>query len=93
MNLLNSDTCKHGGGSVMACGSFVASGSGWLAVTDGTMNFALYQKIIKETVWASVYALKLKQTQVIQQDNSLKHSNKSTSEWLKKDKNKIKILE
>ncbi len=35
--------------------------------------------------------LKLKRTWVMQQDNDPKHTSKSTSEWLKK--NKIKVLE
>ncbi len=54
------------------------------------MNSALYQ-ILKENVRSSVCDLKLKRTWVMQQDNDLKHSSKSTSEWLKK--NKIKVLE
>ncbi len=33
-------TVKHGGGSVMAWGCFAASGPGWLAIIDGTMNSA-----------------------------------------------------
>ncbi len=44
-------------------------------------------------VWGcfAVCDLKLKRTWVMQQDNDLKHTSKSTSEWLKK--NKIKVLE
>ncbi len=83
-------TVKHGGGgSVMVWGCF--AGPGRLAIIDGTMNSALYQKILKENVLPSVCDLKLKRTWVMQQDNDLKHSSKSTSEWLKK--NKIKVLE
>ncbi len=82
-------TVKHGGGSVMVC--FAASGPGRLAIIDGTMNSALYQKILKEHVRPSVCDLKLKRTWVMQQDNDPKHTSKSTSEWLKK--NKIKVLE
>ncbi len=38
-------TVKHGGGgSVMVWGCFAASGPGRLAIIDGTMNSALYQK-------------------------------------------------
>ncbi len=55
------------------------------------MNSALYQKILKENVRPSVCDLKLKHTWVMQQDNDTKHTNKSTSEWLKK--KKIKVLE
>ncbi len=84
-------TVKHGGGSVMVWGCFAASGPGWLAIIDGTMNSALYQKILKENVWPSVCDLKLKRTWVMQQDNDPKHTSKSISERLKK--NKIKVLE
>ncbi len=84
-------TVKHGGGNVMVWGCFAASGPGRLAIIDGTMNSALYQKILKENVRPSVYDLKLRHTWVMQQDNDPKHTSKSTSEWLKK--NKIKVLE
>lgn len=75
-------TVKYGGGSVMVWGCFAASGPGRLAVIDGTMNSALYQKILKENVRPSVRDLKLKRTWVLQQDNDPKHTSKSTSEWL-----------
>ncbi len=77
-------TVKHGGGSVMVWGCFAASGPGWLAIIDGTMNSALYQKILRENVRPSVCDLKLKRTWVMQQDNDPKHTSKSISEWLKK---------
>ncbi len=78
-------------GRVMVWGCFAASGPGRLAIIDGTMNSALYQKILKENVRPSVCDLKLKRTWGMQQDNDPKHTSKSTSEWLKK--NKIKVLE
>ncbi len=56
-----------------------------------TMNSAVYQKILKDNVRPSVRDLKLKRTWVLQQDNDPKHTSKSTSEWLKK--NKMKTLE
>ncbi|KAK3511451.1 hypothetical protein QTP70_008891 [Hemibagrus guttatus] len=55
------------------------------------MNSAVYQKILKENVQPSVSDLNLKQPWVLQQDNDPKHTSKSTSEWLKK--NKMKTLE
>ncbi|KAK3506031.1 hypothetical protein QTP70_010230 [Hemibagrus guttatus] len=67
------------------------SGPGRLAVINGTMNSAVYQKILKENVRPSVCDLKLTRTWVLQQDNDPKHTSKSTSEWLKK--NKMKTLE
>ncbi|KAK3524035.1 hypothetical protein QTP70_017546 [Hemibagrus guttatus] len=82
---------KYGGGSVMVWGCFAASGHGRLAVINGTMNSAVYQNILKENVRPSVCDLKLKRTWVLQQDNDPKHTSKSTSEWLKK--NKMKTLE
>ncbi|KAK3555833.1 hypothetical protein QTP86_029038 [Hemibagrus guttatus] len=82
-------TVKYGGGSVLVC--FAASGPGRLAVINGTMNSAVYQKILKKNVRLSVCDLRLKRTWVLQQDNDPKHSSKSTSEWLKK--NKMKTLE
>ncbi|KAK3512233.1 hypothetical protein QTP70_001094 [Hemibagrus guttatus] len=84
-------TVKYGGGSLMVWGCFAASGPGRLAVINGTMNSAVYQKILKENVRPSVWDLKLKRTWVLQQDNDPKHNSKSTSEWLKK--NKMKTLE
>ncbi len=54
------------------------------------MNSALYQ-ILKENVQPTACDIKLKRTWVMQQDNDLKHTSKSTSEWLKN--NKIKVLE
>ncbi|KAK3527855.1 hypothetical protein QTP86_009412 [Hemibagrus guttatus] len=65
-------TVKYGGGSVMVWGCFAASGPGRLAVINGTMNSAVYQKILKENVRPSVCDLKLKPTRVLQQDNDPK---------------------
>ncbi|KAK3569569.1 hypothetical protein QTP86_001617 [Hemibagrus guttatus] len=70
----------------MVWGCFAASGPGRPAVINGTMNSAVYQRILKENVRPSVCDLKLKRTWVPQQDNDPKHTSKSTSEWLKKNK-------
>ncbi len=75
-------TVKHGGGSLMVWGCFATSGR--LVIIDGTINSALYQKILKENVWPSVCDLKLKCTWVMQQNNDPKLTNNSISEWLKK---------
>ncbi len=72
-----------GGGSVTVWGCFAASGPARLAVIIGTMNSAVYQKILKDNVRPSVCDLKLKRTWVLQQDNHPKYTSKSTSEWLK----------
>ncbi len=84
-------TVKYGGDSVMVWGCFAASGPERLAVINGTMNSAVYQKILKDNVRPSVCDLKLKRTWVLQQDNDPKHTSKSSSERLKK--NKMKTLE
>uniref|UniRef100_A0A8C2L0A5 Transposase n=1 Tax=Cyprinus carpio TaxID=7962 RepID=A0A8C2L0A5_CYPCA len=85
-------TVKYGGGSVMVWGCFAASGPGRLAVINGTMNSAVYQKILKENVRPSVCDLKLKRTWVLQQDNDPKHTSKSTSECQSPDLNPIEML-
>ncbi len=77
---------KHGGASVMFWGCFAFSEPGRLAIIDGTINSAVYQTILKENVRLSVCDLKLKRTWVMQQDNDPKHTSKSTSELLKKNK-------
>ncbi|KAI3357230.1 hypothetical protein L3Q82_015687 [Scortum barcoo] len=88
----NGQTVKHVcGSSVMVWGCFAASGPGQLTVIDGIMNSGVYQKILKDNVRPSVRALKLKRSWIMQQDNDPKHTSKSTSEWLKK--NKMKVLE
>lgn len=59
-------TVKYGGGCVMVWGCFARSGPERLAVIDGTMISALYQKIPKENVRPSVHALKQKCTWNVQ---------------------------
>ncbi|KAF7669235.1 hypothetical protein LDENG_00220820 [Lucifuga dentata] len=53
----------------MAWGCFAASGPGQLAIIEGNMNSALYQKILRKNVRSSVSDLKLKPNWVMQQDN------------------------
>ncbi len=48
---------------------FDASGPGRLAIIDRTINYELYQQIIKENVRISVKGLSLKRKWIIQQDN------------------------
>ncbi|KAK1795605.1 hypothetical protein P4O66_001100 [Electrophorus voltai] len=83
--------CKCNMGYVLNEDKKTCSRHGRLAVVNGTMNSTVCQKILKENVWPSVRDLKLKRTWVLQQDNDPKHTSKSTSEWLKK--NKMKTLE
>lgn len=58
---------------VVVCSCFVASGPGRLVVVNGTLNFALYPKILKEylaiSLWPEAqaelgYATKITQQQV-----------------------------
>ena len=79
-------TIKHGGDRVMVWGCFAAAGPEQLAVTDGTMNSPLYQKILKKNVQLSVHDLKFKCTWVMEQDNNLKDTSKSIFKWLKNKK-------
>lgn len=68
----------------MVWGCFSPSGPGRHAMMNGTMNSALHQNVLKENAWPSVQDLRLKRTWFLQQDNDPEHTNKSTSEWLKK---------
>ncbi len=56
----NIPTVKCGGGSVMVWGCIAASGPGRFAVINGTMNSAVFQKILKDNVRPSVRDFKLK---------------------------------
>uniref|UniRef100_A0A9J8CTE6 Tc1-like transposase DDE domain-containing protein n=1 Tax=Cyprinus carpio carpio TaxID=630221 RepID=A0A9J8CTE6_CYPCA len=76
------------GGNMMVWGCFAASGPGRLAVINENMNSAVYEKNLKDNVLPSVRDLKLKRTWVLRQDKDPKHTSKSTSEWLKKNKRK-----
>ncbi|CAJ0934160.1 unnamed protein product [Ranitomeya imitator] len=72
-------------------GCFCPEGLGRIVEGSGTINSAVYQKILKENVWPSVRDLKLKHAWVLEQANDTQLTGKSTSEWLKK--NTIKTLE
>lgn len=50
---------------------------GWLAIINGTVKSALYQKILNENIYPSDRAQNLEQ-------QVKKHTRKFTSEWLKK---------
>lgn len=70
-NNITIPTVKHGGGSVMKCGCFAATGPEQLSIINGTMHSALYcQKILAGNVRSSACALKLKD--MLQQNNDLK---------------------
>ena len=66
---------KHGGGSVMLWGCFVASGTGCLESVQGAMKSQDYQGILERNVLPSVRKLGLScRSWVLKQDNDPKHS-------------------
>ena len=71
-------TVRHGGGSVMVWSCSAASGPGPLAGTDGTMNSPLPEDPEREH--QPVPDLKIKNACVLQQDDDLKNTSRSTSE-------------
>lgn len=75
----------------MVWSNFPASGPGSLVLTDGIINAALYQTVLRENVWPSVYVLKLKNIWVMQQNN-LKTISKYTTWIAQLNKNKMKVL-
>lgn len=82
---------NHRGVRVMVWGCFAFTGPGQLVITGGVMDSAPNQKIFLQNICPSVHDLKLKHKWVLQHDNDAKHTSKSTSELLRK--NKIKVLE
>lgn len=79
-------TVKQSGSSVMVGGCFASARPGQFIIIDGTINSALHQIILKENVSSAVHDLKLKRSWVKQKDNDPKHTSKSTSDLLKRNK-------
>ena len=80
-------TVKHGGGSIMLWGCFVAFGTGGLDRITGIMKSENYQEILVRNVLPSVRKLGLsRRSWVLQQDKDPKHTSKSMQEWLKRKK-------
>ena len=84
-------TVKHGGGNILLWGCFSSNGTGNLVPIHGKMDSIAYQKILANHLKPSATKLGLKRNWTFQHNNDPKHTSKSTSEWLKK--NKIKVLE
>ncbi len=80
---------KHGGESIMVWAYFDASGPGRLAIIDRTINYELYQQIIKENVRISVKEQSLKRKWIIQQRHRHQHTSRPTKEWIKKNKDDV----
>ena len=51
---------KHDGSIIVVWLCFAASGPGWLAIIDETLNSELYQQFLKENLRTSFCALNLK---------------------------------
>ncbi len=73
-------TVKHGGGSVMVWGCMSAAGTGELQFIEGTMNANMYCDILKQ---------RLGRRAVFQHDNDPKHTSKTTTALLKKQRVKL----
>ncbi|KAK3574637.1 hypothetical protein QTP86_011551 [Hemibagrus guttatus] len=75
-------TVKHGGGSIMLWGCFLAAGTGRLVRIEGKMTSAMYRDILDENLLQNALDLRLGQRFIFQQDNDPKHTAKITKEWL-----------
>uniref|UniRef100_A0A674DEW1 Tc1-like transposase DDE domain-containing protein n=1 Tax=Salmo trutta TaxID=8032 RepID=A0A674DEW1_SALTR len=72
-------TVKHGGGSIMLWGCFLAAGTERLDRIEGKMNGAKYREILDENI---THELRLGRRFTFQQDNDPKHTAKTEQEWL-----------
>ena len=86
-----SQPLKHGGGSIMLWGCFVAGETGAFHRIDGIMRMDIYVDILKQHLKTSARKLKLGCKWVFQMDNDPKHTSKVVAKWLKD--NKVKVLE
>ena len=75
-------TVKHGGGSIMLWGCFLAAGPGRLVRIEGKMDGAKYREILDESILQSAQDLRLERRFTFQQDNNPTHTAKTTQEWL-----------
>ena len=71
-------TVKHGDGSIMLWGCFLAAGTGIQVRID-----AKYREIVDENQLQSTQDLRMGQRCTFQQDNDPKHTAKTTQEWLR----------
>ena len=76
-------TVKHGGDSIMLLGCFAAAGTGRLVRIEGKMKRAKKREILGKNLLQSTQDLRLGQRFTFQQDNDLKHTAKTTQEWLR----------
>ena len=74
---------KHGGGSIMLWGCFLAFVTGKLVRVAGKMDGAKYRDILEQNRYYSVCDLRLGQRFTFQQANHPKHTAKTTLVWFK----------
>ena len=84
-------TVKHGGGSMMLWGCFVANGTGALQRVNGEMKKKDNLQILQDNLKSSARRLGLGCSWVFQQDNDPKHKSKVVMQWL--NQTRIKVLE
>ncbi|KAG2470180.1 TC1A transposase, partial [Polypterus senegalus] len=84
-------TVKHGSGSIMLWGCFLAAGTGKLVRIKGRMTAAMYRDILDENLLQSALDLRLGRRFIFQQDNDPKHTAKISKEWLQD--NSVSVLE
>lgn len=83
-------TVKHGGGSLVFWGCFAASGTVCLDCMHGIMKSEDYNRIHGRNVGPSVRKLGLRQRSwVLQQDNEINHTSKSTQKLYKTKRRKV----
>ncbi|KAG2456474.1 TCB1 transposase, partial [Polypterus senegalus] len=82
---------KHGSGSIMLWGCFLAAGTGRLVRIKGKMTATMYRDILDENLLQSALDLRLGRRFIFQQDYDPKHTAKISKEWLQD--NSVNVLE
>lgn len=66
---------------VMIWGCMTASGLGYFAFIDGTVNAAKYQQILQNCLLPSIAKLNVGENYIFQQDSAACHTTKTTKKW------------
>jgi hypothetical protein len=78
----NISTVKYGDGSIMLWRCFSVAGTGRLVRIEAKMNGAKYREILDKNLLQSAQDLRLRRWFTFQQDNTPKHTAKTTQERL-----------